>query len=145
MSTYFSEKIADNLGIAKIDDEEKDDLSEEELFERFEKLLKRNVVIHAAGTVIASPFHVISLRMMAQFIGRETKYTSILGSVVQIYKDEGILGFFSGLIPRLLCEVTCVVVASTASYMIGRHFIQEKEGRMYLGSFSSVSFYDCLS
>lgn len=145
MSTYFSEKIADNLGIAKIDEEEKDDLSEEELFERFEKLLKRNVVIHAAGTVIASPFHVISLRMMAQFIGRETKYTSIFGSVVQIYKDEGILGFFSGLIPRLLCEVTCVVVASTASYMIGRHFIQEKEGRMYLGSFSSVSFYDCLS
>lgn len=145
MSTYFSEKIADNLGIAKIDDEEKDDLSEEELFERFEKLLKRNVVIHAAGTVIASPFHVISLRMMAQFIGRETKYTSIFGSVVQIYKDEGILGFFSGLIPRLLCEVTCVVVASTASYMIGRHFIQEKEGRMYLGSLSSVSFYDCLS
>lgn len=49
-------------------------------------------MVHAAGAVISSPFHVISIRMMAQFVGRETKYSSIFGSIVQIYKDEGILG-----------------------------------------------------
>lgn len=51
-----------------------------------------------------------------------------------------ILGFFSGLIPRLIFDVTCVVVASTATYLVGRHFIREKEGRAYFGSLSSVIF-----
>lgn len=138
MSTHFSEKIADKLGVPRDDEEEKDDMSEEEYEQRFQKQLKRNIVVHAAGAIISSPFHVISIRMMAQFIGRETKYNSILGSIVQIYKDEGILGFFSGLIPRLVFDVTCVVVASTATYMVGRHLIREREGRAYFGSFSAV-------
>lgn len=138
ISTSLSDHIADKLGFAKVEEEEEDDMSEEKYYKRFEASLKRNVVVHAAGAVISSPFHVISIRMMAQFVGRETKYTSILGSIGQIWKDEGILGFFSGLIPRLLFDVTCVVVASTATYLVGRHFIREKEGRMYFGSLSSV-------
>lgn len=121
-----------------MDEEEEDEISEEDYTKRFELSLKRNIVIHAAGAVISSPFHVISVRMMAQFVGRETKYDSLFGSITQIFKDEGILGFFSGLIPRLLFDVTCVVVASTATYMVGRHFIREKEGRAYFGSLSSV-------
>lgn len=132
------------MGFAKVDEEEKDDMSEDEYTKRFEKQLKRNVLVHAAGAVISSPFHVISIRMMAQFVGREVKYTSIFGSVVQIYKDEGILGFFAGLIPRLLFDVTCVVVASTCTYLVGRHFIREKEGRAYFGSLSSVMQSLCL-
>lgn len=138
VSTHISEHIADKLGMAKVDDNEKDDMDEDEFTKRFEIQLKRNIVVHAAGAVISSPFHVISIRMMAQFVGRETKYTSILGSIAQIYKDEGILGFFSGIIPRLLFDITCVVVASTATYLVGRHFIREKEGRAYFGSLSSV-------
>jgi len=137
LSTYLAEQVADKLGVAKVDDEEKEDISDDEYYKRFETDLKRSVVVHAAGTVISSPFHVVSLRMMAQFVGRETKYTSITGSIVQIYKDEGIMGFFSGLIPRLIFDISCVVVASTAAYLIGRHFIKEKEGRQYLGSLSS--------
>lgn len=134
----MSEKLADKLKMQKVDEEEKDDMTEEEYCKRFETQLKRSVVVHAAGTLISSPFHVISVRMMAQFVGRETKYSSFLGSVMQIYKDEGLLGFFSGIIPRLLFDVTCVVIASTATYLVGRHFIREKEGRAYFGSLSSV-------
>jgi len=137
LSSYLAEQAADKLGVAKVEAEEKEDISDEEYYKRFETDLKRSIVVHATGTVISSPFHVVSLRMMAQFVGRETKYTSITGSIWQIYKDEGILGFFSGLIPRLLFDLSCVVVASTATYLIGRHFIREKEGRQYLGSLSS--------
>lgn len=138
MSTHLSETIADKLGVVKVEEEEKDDMTDEEYKERFEAQLKRSIVVHAAGAVISSPFHVISIRMMAQFVGQETKYTSIFGSIVQIYKDEGIMGFFSGVIPRLLFDVTCVIVAGTATYLVGRHFIREKEGRNYFASFSSV-------
>lgn len=144
VSTHFSEKIADKLGVPRVDDdEEKDDeINEEEYAKRFESQLKRSIVVHTAGAIISSPFHVVSIRMMAQFVGRETKYSSVFGSIVQIYKDEGIMGFFSGLIPRLLFDVTCVVVASTATYMVGRHFIREREGRAYFGSFSSVRSFE---
>lgn len=74
---------------------------------------------------------------MAQFIGRESKYDSVLGSIVQIYKDEGIFGFFSGLIPRLMCDIACVVMASGATYYICKTYIKDKEPRQYFGSFSS--------
>lgn len=116
-ATHFSEKVADWVGCPQIDEKEPEkeyDDSEQELedyYKRFEIKLKRDIVTHTAGAIISSPFHVISIRMMAQFVGRETKYSSIFGSIIQIYKDEGILGFFSGLIPRLIFDLSCVVVA----------------------------------
>lgn len=113
MSTHFSEHIADKLVGAKIDDE-KDDLSEEEYYKRFHGQLKRNIVVHAAGALISSPFHVISIRMMAQFVGREVKYNTIIGSIVQIYKDEGVLGRF----------INCIIV-----FIFGNLFF-----RVFLGS-----------
>lgn len=141
LATHFSEKVADWMGCPSVEENEKEyDDTEKELedyYKRFETKLKRDIVTHTAGAIISSPFHVISIRMMAQFVGRETKYSSIIGSIIQIYKDEGIWGFFSGLIPRLIFDLSCVVVASTATYIVGRHVIREKEGRMYFGSLSS--------
>lgn len=140
LSSYFGEQIADYFNCPKLDDEkeiEDPDDELEEYYKRYEKKLKRDLVTHTAGAIIASPFHVISIRMMAQFVGRETKYSTIFGSIIQIYKDEGIWGFFSGFIPRLVFDLSCVIVASTATYIVGRHFIREKEGRMYFGSLSS--------
>jgi mitochondrial carrier len=137
IATHFSEKIADKLQVKKVEEDEKEEIDETELYNRFEKKLKRDIVVHSAGAIISSPFHVVSVRMMAQFVGRETKYSSIVGSIIQIYKDEGIWGFFSGIIPRLIFDLSCVIVASTATYMVSRHFIREREGRMYFGSLSS--------
>jgi carrier protein len=141
LSSHFSEQIADYLNCPKPDDDEKEytdpDEELEAYYKRFETKLKRDIVTHTAGAIIASPFHVISIRMMAQFVEQETKYSTIFGSIIQIYKDEGIWGFFTGLIPRLIFDLSCVVVASTVTYMVGRHFIREKEGRIYFGSLSS--------
>lgn len=41
---------------------------------RFLKNLKRDLILHASGVIITHPFQVISIRMMAQFVGRETIY-----------------------------------------------------------------------
>ena len=38
---------------------------------------------------------VIAIRTMAQFVGEEAVYRNIYVSMVEIYSDEGILGFFS--------------------------------------------------
>lgn len=43
-------------------------------YDRFLKSLKRDLILHASGIIITHPFQVISIRMMAQFVGRETIY-----------------------------------------------------------------------
>lgn len=40
----------------------------------FLKTVKKEFISRTAAIIISHPFHVITIRMMAQFIGRETKY-----------------------------------------------------------------------
>lgn len=149
LSAHFSEKLADDLGLEAVKDSDvrrknnKDgrgpaDPEEEnrQLDEQFKKQLKRNLFVHTAGVVISQPFHVISIRMMAQFVGREKIYSGLWQSIKEIWCQEGIFGFFSGFVPRLLCDLGCLVVASSATYLASKYVIREQEGRIY---FSSIS------
>jgi len=47
---------------------------------------------------------------MAQFVGGETNYSSwnIFANALEIYRSDGISGFFYGLIPRMLFEVSTI-------------------------------------
>uniref|UniRef100_A0A2K6FHV6 Mitochondrial carrier 2 n=1 Tax=Propithecus coquereli TaxID=379532 RepID=A0A2K6FHV6_PROCO len=63
-------------------------------FDRVIKETTREMIARSAATLITHPFHVITLRSMVQFIGRESKYCGLCDSVVTIYREEGILGFF---------------------------------------------------
>lgn len=72
-----SQKVMDRLGLeasAENDDKDECELTDEESQERFCIALKRDLVLHASGIIIAHPFQVISIRMMAQFVGKETLY-----------------------------------------------------------------------
>lgn len=72
-----SQKVLDRFGldvIAENDDKDECELSDAESQERFCNALKRDLVVHASGIIIAHPFQVISIRMMAQFVGKETIY-----------------------------------------------------------------------
>ena len=69
---------------------------------------KAFLVLSVAGClteVITRPFTVITLRGIAQHVGQETMYSSILQAVRHIYNEEGIAGFYSGLVPALLWHV----------------------------------------
>lgn len=148
VSAHFSEKIADDLGLEAVKDSDTKRKSKDErgatnpeeedrlLDEQFKKQLKRNLVVHAAGVVISQPFHVISVRMMAQFVGREKLYSGVWQSIKEIWSQEGIFGFFSGFVPRLMCDLGCLVIASSATYLASKYVIREQEGRVY---FSSIS------
>lgn len=146
VGSLCSERIADRLGVATTADDSKDDseLTEDEQFTKFQNNLKRDLVIHASGIIVTHPFHVISLRMMAQFIGRETTYRSILGSIFEIYKHDGIRGFFFGIIPKLLCDLACVSLTSFTVYMLNKHLIRDKDGRQYCASFTQFVFSSLL-
>ncbi|CAB1339616.1 unnamed protein product, partial [Coregonus sp. 'balchen'] len=66
----------------------------------------KEMIARSCATIVTHPFHVITLRCMVQFIGRETKYSGVFDSIVTVYKNEGVLGFFAGLIPRLLGDMS---------------------------------------
>lgn len=95
-------------------------------------------MLSVSGIIISQPFHVISVRMMAQFIGRESLYKSILGSIGEIYKTEGFLGFFSGLVPKILCDVVCLVLTSSTVFLLNKYVIKDKVGRQYSAAFTQV-------
>lgn len=63
--------------------------------------------------------------MMAQFIGRETKYNSVLGSLIDVYREEGLSGLWSGLLPRIYGEILRIWVAATIAFMINTYVIED--------------------
>lgn len=81
--------------------------------------------------IISQPFQVISVRMMAQFIGQESQYTSILGSIREIVASEGLGGLFSGLAPRLITELSCSVLLNGSNYVLGKYLIKDPVGLAY--------------
>ncbi|XP_053305800.1 mitochondrial carrier homolog 2 [Spea bombifrons] len=85
------------------------------------KQTTQEMVARSAATLITHPFHVITLRCMVQFIGRETKYNGVFGSIITIYKEEGILGFFAGLVPRLLGDIISLWICNTVAYLLNTY------------------------
>ena len=55
----------------------------------------------------------------------------VFGSIAEIYKQNGILGFFSGLIPMLIGDILSVLLASCLTYGINKYLIEEKELQNY--------------
>ncbi|KAF5920639.1 hypothetical protein HPG69_011219 [Diceros bicornis minor] len=90
-------------------------------FDRVIKETTREMMARSAATLITHPFHVITLRSMVQFIGRESKYCGLYDSIVTIYREEGILGFFAGLIPRLLGDIISLWLCNSLAYLVNTY------------------------
>ena len=65
----------------------------------------RASVVRSVAVVAGYPFEVVSVRMIAYYVGREEPYSTVFGAVREIYRTNGLAGFFAGLVPRLLCEI----------------------------------------
>lgn len=101
----------------------------ENKFEVFRKKTSREITIRCWAVVISHPFHVMALRCMAQFVGGETNYSSwnIFQNAIEIYRGEGISGFFNGLIPRVLFEVSAIAIASGLAYSLKTYVFEDGE------------------
>ncbi|XP_039460206.1 mitochondrial carrier homolog 1-like isoform X6 [Oreochromis aureus] len=58
------------------------------------KETSHEMIIQCLSRVATHPFHVMSVRCMAQFVGREVKYGGMLSCMVKIFKEEGVAGFY---------------------------------------------------
>ncbi|EOA99416.1 Mitochondrial carrier-like protein 2, partial [Anas platyrhynchos] len=98
----------------------------------------REMVARSAATLITHPFHVITLRCMVQFIGRETKYSGTLSAFATIYREEGILGFFAGLIPRLLGDILSLWLCNMLAYLINTYALENGVSMAEMKSYSQA-------
>jgi len=98
------------------------------------------VILCASGVIIAHPFHVISVRMMAQFVGQEQIYTGLLVACKEIYRTEGFTGFFNGLMPRILWDVGYLVLTLSTVFGINRYISKEKVKKQY--SLGVTQYFD---
>ncbi|XP_051562245.1 mitochondrial carrier homolog 2-like [Myxocyprinus asiaticus] len=85
----------------------------------------KEMIARSCATIVTHPFHVITLRCMVQFIGREAKYSGVFDSIITIYREEGILGFFAGLIPRLLGDVFSLWICNMLAHFINTYAIDD--------------------
>uniref|UniRef100_A0A6Q2XZ37 Mitochondrial carrier homolog 2 n=1 Tax=Esox lucius TaxID=8010 RepID=A0A6Q2XZ37_ESOLU len=89
------------------------------------KFTTKEMIARSCATIVTHPFHVITLRCMVQFIGRETKYSGVFDSIITVYKQEGVLGFFAGLIPRLLGDVLSLWICNMLAHLINTYAIDD--------------------
>jgi len=127
-------------------------IEEEEDFRQVCIKLSEETIARCTGVIASQPFHVIAIRSMAYFIGREAAYASPLSCISEIYKQEGILGFFSGLMPRIVFEVAAIWIAGLITLAFNTYIINEKselrDARPYVpiaSSYISQSFLYPLS
>ncbi|UJR38069.1 hypothetical protein I4U23_030750 [Adineta vaga] len=80
----------------------------------------REVRCQSWGILVSHPFQVMAVRCMGQFVGREQAYSSIniFQNFREIYDRQGIGGFFVGLIPRWLLEVSTIVLTNVIIHLL---------------------------
>lgn len=100
--------------------------------------MKKDVVSRLTAIIVSQPFHVITIRMMAQFVGGEKRYSGLLSSVAELYRENGVVGFFSGLVPRLLGDILSIVLANSLAYLVNTYLVEEADMKMY--STATISF-----
>ncbi|KAK2718337.1 hypothetical protein QYM36_005596 [Artemia franciscana] len=91
-----------------------------------------------ASVIVSHPFMVVTARMCAQFVGRESLYTGIRSSFRDIFLREGIQGLFAGITPRLIGEALVVVISGPLATAINRsnQFVEPR----WIRRFASFSF-----
>ncbi|XP_060087507.1 mitochondrial carrier homolog 1 isoform X2 [Heteronotia binoei] len=89
------------------------------------KETSHEMMMQCVSRVISHPLHVISMRCMVQFVGREVKYGGILSSIGTILKEEGFSGFFVGLIPHILGDVIFLWCCNLLAHFINTYAVDD--------------------
>ena len=91
----------------------------------------QETISRCCGIVVSHPLHVVTVRCMIQFVGRESAYDSIFTSLREIYNNDGVLGFFAGLVPRLIGEILTVWISNFLARLLNRYLVEEKDMKSY--------------
>ncbi|XP_068275631.1 mitochondrial carrier homolog 1 [Nyctibius grandis] len=89
------------------------------------KETSHEMMMQCMSRVVSHPLHVISMRCMVQFVGREVKYSGVFSAIGRIFKEEGILGFFVGLVPHILGDVIFLWCCNLLAHFINTYAVDD--------------------
>ncbi|KAM6976413.1 mitochondrial carrier homolog 2 [Aplochiton taeniatus] len=89
------------------------------------KETSNEMVVQCLSRIATHPFHVISVRCMAQFVGQEVKYRGLFSCITKIFKEEGVGGFFVGLVPHVLGEVIFLWCCNILAHFINAYSVDD--------------------
>ncbi|KAJ8258803.1 hypothetical protein COCON_G00178150 [Conger conger] len=95
-------------------------------FRKVVRETSHEMVVQCLSRIATQPFHVISVRCMAQFVGREVKYSrGLFSCIAKIFQEEGVGGFFVGLIPHVLGEVIFLWCCNLLAHLINTYAVDD--------------------
>lgn len=62
-------------------------------------------------------------------------------SLIEIYKENGIAGYFSGLMPRLIAGAAILTIVSSSTYVINKYIITDRKMKGFTSTTMMVSFF----
>lgn len=131
-SAFICSTISDSMKEHfKTQHQEKRDENQPPTLNQFLIETSHDTIANCVGLIASQPFQVIMLRSMAQFVGGETKYSGIFAPIQEIYNEQGILGFFSGLVPRLVAEILAVWITNSIIVVLNK-YLEDKNVKMYI-------------
>jgi len=134
VSTYTSQKFNELVPPEpSLTEEEEENLTEEEKRQRFVKSTLREAANKIACIIMSQPLQVIAIRSMAQFVGGEDKYSGVFGGILSVWEESGLAGFWSGVVPRCLGEVSVLGITATLTFLVNTYVLDDKEMRTYTG------------
>ncbi|KAJ8373275.1 hypothetical protein AAFF_G00266860 [Aldrovandia affinis] len=83
------------------------------------------MLVQCVSRIATHPLHVISARCMVQFVGREVKYRGLFSCILKIFQEEGICGFFVGLVPHVLGEAIFLWCCNLLAHFINTYTVDD--------------------
>lgn len=66
-------------------------------------------------------------------------YSGIFSSIIEIFRENGILGFFSGIVPRILGEIASTVIASSLTFIVNSYLVNDNDLKKFTAASMTVS------
>ena len=115
---------------------DEDQLTMEQKQERLLRTTLRDVACKVTCVILTQPLQVLALRAMAEFVGGEDKHSGgltmgLYNGAVSIVQESGILGFWSGVVPRALGEAGIIALTSVLTFAINQYVVDDKEFKQY--------------
>ncbi|XP_076169783.1 mitochondrial carrier homolog 2 isoform X2 [Ptiloglossa arizonensis] len=130
ISNFAYDKTFSKLTCVICDDEiyeVDDDAADSKSCRKYVLEFIRDLISRTIAIIVTHPLDVIALRMMAQFVGRETKYNGLFRSFVEVYKQNGIMGYYAGLVPRLIGNAAILILISSSTYIVDKYITTDND------------------
>lgn len=91
------------------------------------RVVVRDGLCITGGLIASYPFHVLLVRNFASFVGKEIVYDYPLSALKDIIKNEGIAGLYAGFVPKLIGDLSCLVITKSIIILLIKPYLNVPE------------------